>query len=82
MWRNHCLVEKRQMITNPLVYGQNFEYKISNILDKPTESSFGFISVLPGAFSAYRNIALQNDINGRGPLEKYFKGSSYILRVN
>jgi chitin synthase len=67
-------LKKRQMITNPLVYGQNFEYKISNILDKPTESVFGFISVLPGAFSAYRFVALQNDINGRGPLEKYFKG--------
>ena len=25
---------------------QNFEYKISNILDKPTESLFGYISVL------------------------------------
>lgn len=67
-------LKKRQMITNPIVYGQNFEYKISNILDKPTESAFGFISVLPGAFSAYRNVALQNDINGIGPLEKYFKG--------
>lgn len=67
-------LKKRQMITNPLVYGQNFEYKISNILDKPTESVFGFISVLPGAFSAYRYVALQNDVNGRGPLEKYFKG--------
>ncbi|KAL6449761.1 CHS2 Chitin synthase 2 [Candida maltosa Xu316] len=67
-------LKKRQMLTNPLVYGQNFEYKISNILDKPTESAFGFISVLPGAFSAYRFIALQNDINGVGPLEKYFKG--------
>lgn len=67
-------LKKRQMITNPLVYGQNFEYKISNILDKPTESVFGFISVLPGAFSAYRYVALQNDISGRGPLEKYFKG--------
>ncbi|OBA20938.1 hypothetical protein METBIDRAFT_42164 [Metschnikowia bicuspidata var. bicuspidata NRRL YB-4993] len=67
-------LKKRQMLTNPLVYGQNFEYKISNILDKPTESVFGFISVLPGAFSAYRYVALQNDINGRGPLEKYFKG--------
>lgn len=65
---------KRQIITNPIVYGQNFEYKISNILDKPTESVFGFISVLPGAFSAYRYVALQNDVNGRGPLEKYFKG--------
>ncbi|CAK7918177.1 chitin synthase 2 [[Candida] anglica] len=67
-------LKKRQILTNPIVYGQNFEYKISNILDKPTESVFGFISVLPGAFSAYRNTALQNDVNGRGPLEKYFKG--------
>ncbi|CUM65744.1 chitin synthase I [Priceomyces carsonii] len=67
-------LKKRQIVMNPLVYGQNFEYKISNILDKPTESVFGFISVLPGAFSAYRYVALQNDVNGRGPLEKYFKG--------
>ncbi|SGZ56013.1 CIC11C00000004508 [Sungouiella intermedia] len=67
-------LKKKQILTNPLVYGQNFEYKISNILDKPTESVFGFISVLPGAFSAYRYVALQNDANGRGPLEKYFKG--------
>lgn len=67
-------LKKKQFLTNPLVYGQNFEYKISNILDKPTESVFGFITVLPGAFSAYRYVALQNDANGRGPLEKYFKG--------
>lgn len=67
-------LKKRQIVTNPLVYAQNFEYKISNILDKPTESAFGFISVLPGAFSAYRYLALQNDITGKGPLEKYFKG--------
>lgn len=67
-------LKKTQILTNPLVYGQNFEYKISNILDKPTESVFGFISVLPGAFSAYRYTALQNDANGNGPLEKYFKG--------
>ncbi len=61
-------------LLNPLVATQNFEYKMSNILDKPLESAFGFISVLPGAFSAYRYIALQNDKNGQGPLEKYFAG--------
>lgn len=61
-------------LLNPLVAGQNFEYKISNILDKPLESSFGFITVLPGAFSAYRYVALQNDKNGQGPLERYFLG--------
>lgn len=63
-------------LLNPLVATQNFEYKMSNILDKPLESAFGFISVLPGAFSAYRYVALQNDKNGLGPLEKYFKGET------
>ncbi|KAI5811631.1 chitin synthase-domain-containing protein [Peziza echinospora] len=63
-----------RLLLNPLIATQNFEYKMSNILDKPLESVFGFISVLPGAFSAYRYIALQNDAAGEGPLEKYFKG--------
>jgi chitin synthase len=61
-------------ILNPIVAAQNFEYKMSNILDKPLESVFGFISVLPGAFSAYRYVALQNDHLGQGPLASYFKG--------
>lgn len=61
-------------LLNPLVAAQNFEYKMSNILDKPLESVFGFISVLPGAFSAYRFAALQNDALGQGPLTQYFKG--------
>ncbi|KAL1919164.1 uncharacterized protein VTP21DRAFT_2546 [Calcarisporiella thermophila] len=64
-------------LLNPLVAAQNFEYKMSNILDKPLESAFGYISVLPGAFSAYRYIALQNDSSGRGPLAQYFKGEKH-----
>jgi chitin synthase len=67
------LVHGKKLL-NPLVATQNFEYKMSNILDKPLESAFGFISVLPGAFSAYRYVALQNDKTGNGPLEKYFAG--------
>ncbi|RMZ82278.1 hypothetical protein DV738_g1855, partial [Chaetothyriales sp. CBS 135597] len=68
------MLDHGKNLINPLVATQNFEYKMSNILDKPLESAFGFISVLPGAFSAYRYVALQNDKNGEGPLEKYFKG--------
>ncbi|AAW44688.1 hypothetical protein CNBG2250 [Cryptococcus deneoformans B-3501A] len=59
---------------NPLVAGQNFEYKMSNILDKPFESVFGLISVLPGAFSAYRYDAVANHADGTGPLAAYFRG--------
>ena len=61
---------------NPLVASQNFEYKMSNILDKPLESVFGYITVLPGALSAYRYYALQNDVTGHGPLSQYFKGET------
>lgn len=67
-------------LLNPLVAAQNFEYKMSNILDKPLESVFGYITVLPGAFSAYRFIALQNDSLGEGPLQKYFLGETMVGR--
>ncbi|OQR85333.1 chitin synthase (Chitin-UDP-GlcNac-transferase), partial [Thraustotheca clavata] len=57
---------------NPVIAAQHFEYKIANIMDASLQSVFGFIGVLPGAFSAYRYEAIRS-VNGVGPLAEYFK---------
>lgn len=37
---------------------QQVEYHFAHLMDKPFEASFGFIHVLPGAFSAYNMTAI------------------------
>lgn len=56
-------------LLNPLIAAQNFEYKISSLLDRPFESCFGYLSMSHESLSAYRFRAIM----GR-PLEQYFHG--------
>ena len=54
---------------NALASAQYLEYKISHYLDKQCENLFGFVSVLPGAFSMLRWDAIKGD-----PLQRFFMG--------
>ena len=53
---------------NPVVQAQVVEYKFAHIMDKGLESIIGYVSVLPGAFSAYR----WDCLNDEKTLNAYF----------
>jgi chitin synthase len=57
-------------IEGAIIRAQYVEYKVSHYLDKATESLFGFVSVLPGAFSTFR----WDCING-APLDTFLLGA-------
>jgi len=76
----------KNIVHNWTIAAQNFEYKLGNILDKCSESFFGFITVLPGAFSAYRWSALSPPelacTSAQRPIVPYFKSVTHGGEMN
>lgn len=73
-----CLVPEKKEHTKEISFfesvmlrAQYVEYKLSHYLDKSMETLFGFVSVLPGAFSTFR----WECINGR-PLHEFLRGAN------
>jgi hypothetical protein len=50
---------------------QQMEYNLAHVIDKPFEAAFGFIHVLPGAFSGYNMRTLISGNDDR-LLKEYF----------
>jgi chitin synthase len=65
--------------TNFVIATQEYEYKISNVMDKSLESVLGYITVLPGAFSAYRYEAIRGN-SSDSPLARYFVSLTSSLK--
>mgnify|MGYP006282883023 CR=1 FL=1 len=58
------------MFESIILRSQYVEYKVSHYMDKAFESLFGFVSVLPGAFSTFRWDCIKGS-----PLEEFLKGA-------
>ncbi|KAJ5094863.1 hypothetical protein N7456_010724 [Penicillium angulare] len=66
-------IDQKADYLNPYVAAQIFEYEKTNLLEKPLESSLGFVT--GGVLSAYRYRAIM----GR-PLEQYFNGDQTLAK--
>ena len=71
-----ALRKNRQLVADEQ-YSGGVEFRV--ILNKLLESVFGYITVvLPGSFSTYLFITLQNNVTGEGPLQKQPRGEKMV----